>query len=83
MTLTNRLDRNIISNSHSPWSSPIILVQNKDRSLRFCVDYCKVNEVTRKDAYPLPHIDDFRHLIRILHVHYTGPSQWLLAGGGS
>ena len=52
------LDRNIIAKSHSPWSSPIILVQKKDGSLRFCVDYRKVNEVTRKDAYPLPRIDD-------------------------
>uniref|UniRef100_A0A1X7SDE3 Reverse transcriptase domain-containing protein n=1 Tax=Amphimedon queenslandica TaxID=400682 RepID=A0A1X7SDE3_AMPQE len=52
------LDNNIISRSHSPWSSPIILVKKKDGSLRFCVDYRKVNEVTRKDAYPLPRIDD-------------------------
>ena len=52
------LDRNIISKSHSPWSLPIILVQKKDGSLNFCVDYRKVIEVTRKDAYPLPRIDE-------------------------
>uniref|UniRef100_A0A1X7TFY0 Reverse transcriptase domain-containing protein n=1 Tax=Amphimedon queenslandica TaxID=400682 RepID=A0A1X7TFY0_AMPQE len=56
--IQNMLDNNIISRSHSPWSSPIILVKKKDGSLRFCVDYRKVNEVTRKDAYPLPRIDD-------------------------
>ena len=56
--LQSMLDRNIISKSHSPWSSPIILVQKKDGSLRFCVEYRKVNEVTRKDAYPLPRIDE-------------------------
>ena len=56
--IQSMLDRNIIAKSHSPWSSPIILVQKKDGSLRFCVDYRKVNEVTRKDAYPLPRIDE-------------------------
>ena len=36
----------------------MILVQKKDGSLCFCVDYHKVNSVTRKDADPLPRIDD-------------------------
>ena len=52
------LRKNIISPSQSPWSSPVILVRKKDGSLRFCVDYRKVNSVTRKDAYPLPRIDE-------------------------
>ena len=42
----------------SPWASPIVLVHKKDGSWQFCIDYQKVNAVTRKDAYPLLRIDD-------------------------
>ncbi len=37
---------------------PVVLVTKRDSSTHFCVDYQKVNEVTRKDAYPLPRIND-------------------------
>ena len=55
--LDEMLSKGVVEQSTSPWASPIVLVRKKDGSIRFCVDYRKVNEITRKDAYPLPRID--------------------------
>lgn len=48
----------VIRPSCSPWAAPIVPVRRKGGALRFCVDYRKLNDVTAKDAYPLPRIDD-------------------------
>jgi hypothetical protein len=48
----------VIRPSKSGWSSPIVMVLKKDKSWRTCVDYRKVNERTKPDAYPIPVIQD-------------------------
>ena len=52
------LRNHVIRPSSSPWSSPVVIVRKKDGSPRFCVDYRKLNLITERDVYPLPHVDD-------------------------
>ncbi|UYV77740.1 hypothetical protein LAZ67_15002095 [Cordylochernes scorpioides] len=52
------IENHIVKPSESPWSSPVILVRKKDGTWRFCVDYRRLNKITKKDVYPLPRIDD-------------------------
>lgn len=51
-------DLGVIEPSLSEWSSPVILVPKKDGSLRFCLDFRKLNSVSRFDPYPMPRVDD-------------------------
>ena len=52
------LETKIIRESCSPYASPIVLVRKKDGKLRLCVDYRLLNTKTRKDAFPLPRIEE-------------------------
>ena len=52
------LEDDVIEPSTSPWASGIVLVKKKDGTRRFCVDYRRLNNVTIKDAYPLPRVDE-------------------------
>ena len=51
------LKEGVIQPSSSPWASTIVLVKKKEGAYRFCVDYRKLNLVTKTDAHPLPQVD--------------------------
>lgn len=48
----------IIEPSFSPWSAPIVPIRKKDGTLRLCVDYRRLNQVTKPDRFPLPNLQD-------------------------
>ena len=56
--VTEMLSQNVIQRSTSPWASPVVLVKKKDGTYRFCIDYRKLNLVTKQNANPLPRVDD-------------------------
>jgi hypothetical protein len=56
--LKELLDKQFIHPSSSPWGAPVIFVGKKDGTQRMCVDYRALNEVTIKNKYPLPRIED-------------------------
>jgi hypothetical protein len=56
--ITRLLREKLIECSTGPWASPVVLVRKKNGKQRLCIDYRELNSITRKDAYPLPRIDE-------------------------
>ena len=62
------LDAGVIPPNNSPWCNAVVLVRKKDGSLRFCIDFRKLNSLTVKDSHPLPHIcETLESLARAAH----------------
>jgi hypothetical protein len=52
------LEKGYIGPNTSPWTAPVLFVEKKDGTNRMCIDYRALNEVTIKNKYPLPRIED-------------------------
>jgi len=76
------LKQHIIRPSNSSLSSHVVLVQKKDNTDRFCVDYRRLNNVTVKDVYSARRVDDIlltSHNRRMYNIHHIGLGSWILA----
>jgi hypothetical protein len=58
LQITEHQQKGYIRPSSSPWGAPLLFVTKKDGSMRMCIDYRSLNEVTIKNKYPLPQMDD-------------------------
>ena len=56
--VNDMLQAGAIRPSSSPWCNVVVLVRKKDSGLHFCIDFRKLNARTKKDSYPLPHIQE-------------------------
>lgn len=66
--LNEELDRmielEVVEPSMSEWSSPVLLVKKSNGEFRFCFDGSKLNSVTKRDSYPLPHVDRILNMLK-------------------
>ena len=56
--INTMLEQGIIEESSSPWMAPAVFVPKKSGEIRMCIDYRELNKRTKKDAYPLPLLDE-------------------------
>ncbi|KAM7290029.1 uncharacterized protein ISCGN_030157 [Ixodes scapularis] len=54
-------DTGAVRPSQSPWAFPVVLAPKKDRTARLCVDYHRLNEMTKRDVYPFPSIESIMY----------------------
>ena len=52
------MEEGIVRESGSPWAYPVVVVQKKDSSIRLCVDFRRLNQLTHRDSFPLPRIEE-------------------------
>ena len=63
--MTTMLEMGVLEESHSEWSSPIVLVPKPDRTVRFCNDFRGLNEVNKFDAFPMPWVGELIDRLRM------------------
>ena len=56
--LQELLEKGFIRPSASPWGAPVLFMKKKDGTMRLCINYSELNQVTVRNKYPLPRIDD-------------------------
>ena len=72
------LDGGTIGPSQSPWCNAMVLVRKKDGSLQFCIDFRRLNAQTKKDAYPLPCMQETMESM-VGTRHFSCMEEWVLA----
>ena len=70
----NMLEQGVIKPSSSPWSSPVVLVEKNNGSKCLCIDYGRLNSVTKMDVFPLPRL----RLSSPILLLVSGRSKWML-----
>ena len=79
------LEQGIIRTFCGPWASPVVMVKKNDGTLRFYIDFRKLNDVTIKDAHPLPRIDDMLEALtlKVWQFHIRNKTTYTGKGGSS
>ncbi|QRV83051.1 Transposon Tf2-1 polyprotein [Ceratobasidium sp. AG-Ba] len=75
-TVTKQLEAGLIRPSKSPMASPVIFVKKKNGSLKMCIDYRKLNDMTVKNVYPLPRSSDLIEKLRGAKIFSKFDLKW-------